>query len=349
MLYKLLTCIFVLFSVSGCDWQGNPPKYEIIYNGESKQNQQSKQNQDNYTNEYTIAVVPKVSGIPYFNAVKDGALEAGRDLGVNVLYMGPTIADWEHQEKIIEELVQKKVNAIAVSANDPTKLGPVLAEARKKGIKVITWDSDTDSSFRELFINTVDPETLGRHLADTLARSLGEQGSYAIMTGSLHAANLNEWMKWTKVQQQKYYPNMKLLEVAATNDAPAEAYEVAKGLLEKHPTLTGIIGLSSVGPPAAAQAVQEAGKQGKIAVVGLSTPNLMRADLKSGAAQIITLWSPKKLGYLTVRLAKDLLEGNAPYDGKHIKNIGDIEVKGDMVIMGQPIDFTKENIDQYDF
>ncbi|MFC6602158.1 substrate-binding domain-containing protein [Ectobacillus funiculus] len=125
MLYKLLTCIFVLFSVSGCDSRSNPPKYEIIYNGESKQSQQSKQNQGDYTNEYTIAVVPKVSGIPYFNAVKDGALEAGRDLGVNVLYMGPTIADWEHQAKIIEELVQRKVNVIAVSANDPNKLGSV--------------------------------------------------------------------------------------------------------------------------------------------------------------------------------------------------------------------------------
>ncbi|GAA3315103.1 hypothetical protein GCM10020331_009300 [Ectobacillus funiculus] len=67
------------------------------------------------------------------------------------------------------------MDAIAVAANDPFKLLPVLNEAREQGIKVITWDSDTDPTGRDLFVNTVDPQTLGIHLMDDLAARLNEK------------------------------------------------------------------------------------------------------------------------------------------------------------------------------
>ena len=71
--------------------------------------------------------------------------------------------------------------------------------------------------------------------------------------------------------------------------------------------------------------------------------------LLDGSAQMATLWSPKKLGYLTVALAIQLLIGQMPYDGQEIRNAGSIRVKGDTVIMGEPLDFTAENVIQYDF
>jgi len=71
--------------------------------------------------------------------------------------------------------------------------------------------------------------------------------------------------------------------------------------------------------------------------------------LKEDFAQVVTLWSPKKLGYLTVALANNLVEGTTPYDRQQIPEVGKISVIDDMVIMGEPIDFTKENVDQYDF
>ncbi|WP_237389568.1 autoinducer 2 ABC transporter substrate-binding protein [Bacillus sp. USDA818B3_A] len=321
-------------------------KYQIIYNDEQKKehNTQNKSIED-----YTIAIVPKVSGIPYFNAVKEGALEAGEDLNLKVLYEGPPIADWKQQKNIIEDFIRQDVDLIAVSANDPERLGTVLQKAKEKGIRVITWDSDTDAKFRELFINMVDPENLGRHLMDNLASQMGETGEYAILTGSHVAANLSEWMNYIIEQQEEIYPDMKLVEVVETEDNPQKSYAGAEKLLKTYPDLKGILGSSSVGPPAAAQAVKDAGKAGMVAVTGLSTPNLMRNYLKDESAQMITLWSPKKLGYLTVSLAKELLNGDKLKDGQHIGKVGNIKIKGDTVIMGLPIDFTRENIDQYDF
>lgn len=333
---------FLLLFVSACN---NTAKYEIVYS-------KGKVEGPAVTNErkqYTIALVPKLVNIPYFNAVEEGALEAGAELGVNVIYRGPAVADPEKQIKIINELINQKVDVIAISANDPNELAPVMKKAQSQNIRVITWDADTRSDSREFFINMVDPETLGRHLMDTLAWNVNEEGDFAIITGAESAANLNVWLNWIKIQQKDYYPKMNLVKIVASDDDPHKAYILAKELLAEYPNLKGIIGNSSVGPPAAAQAVKEAGKSGQVAVVGLSPPNPMNEYLKTDAAQVVTLWSPKKLGYLTVKLAANLLDGVMPYDRQEIPQVGKISVKEDTVIMGEPIDFTKENVDQYDF
>jgi rhamnose transport system substrate-binding protein len=337
----IFTLLFLLFA-SGCSKR---PEYEIVYSkGEVKSPLVKSERR-----EVTIALVPKVINIPYFNAVEEGAKEAGEELGISVIYKGPTGADSTQQIKIINELIDQKVDVIAVSANDPDKLVPILKKAQSRNIKVITWDSDTHSSSREFFINMVDPETLGRHLMDTLAWNVNEEGEFAIITGAYSAANLNKWLNWITIQQKEYYPKMNLVKVVASDDDPQKAYILAKELLSTYPNLKGIIGNSSVGPPAAAQAVKELGKAEKVAVVGLSPPNPMNQYLKEDFAKIVTLWSPKKLGYLTVVLASNLLDGKLPHDRQKIPQVGKISVMDDIVIMGEPIDFTKENVDQYDF
>lgn len=344
--HKFLWPMLLIFLfVSACQSRQADTRYTVLYtpstNGLSSERDRG--------NHYTIAVVPKREGIDYFNAARDGALEAARELGVNVIYKGPKAADSEDQIEVIEELIEQDVNLIAVSANDPDKLIPVLRKAERKGIKVITWDADTSNAGRQFFVNMVDPETLGRHLMDTLAWNTDEQGKFAIMAGAKTASNSNEWIHWIKMQKDEYYPGMKLVEIVATDDSVEQADRLAEQLLADHSDLAGIIGSASVGPPAAAKAVEKAGKQDQVKVVGLSTPNLMRTYLHNGSAQVATLWSPKRLGYLTVVLAANLLDGIEPYDGQEIYNVGNIRVKGDMVIMGEPLDFNKENVDQYDF
>ncbi|MBB3111491.1 rhamnose transport system substrate-binding protein [Paenibacillus phyllosphaerae] len=336
--------------VSACGLAVQHDNYEIIYAmGNDDPEAPAGQPAEDGTDKFTIGVVPKLVEIPYFNLVEEGAREAAEHLGAELIYKGPPIADTAQQINIIQELIEEGVDAIAVSANEPDKLLPTLLKARSQGIKVITWDSDTYREGRDFFVNMVDDEKLGRHLLDTLAWNTGEKGEFAILTGQSKAATLNEWIKWMKVQQEEYYPAMKLVEIAATDDDPQKAYEAAKRMLAQYPNLAGMIGNSSVGPPAAAQAVKDAGRTGQVKVVGLSLPNLMAPYLADGSAQVATLWSPKKLGYLTVVLAVQMLEGNPPQDGMTVANVGIIRVNGDVVVMGDPVDFTEENVNQYDF
>lgn len=345
MKFRMLGMFLVVLLVSACFDKGTATEYSVLYTPRPDEIQLEQQQQ----NEYTIAVVPKREGIDYFRAVEDGAKEAGKEIGVNVIFKGADVADAVKQIQVIRELIEQEVDVIAVSANDPILLLPVLREADEKGIKVITWDADTNAIGRQFYVNMVDPETLGRHLMDTLAWNTEERGEFAIMTGSLNAANSNEWLRWIKTQKEEYYPEMELVEIVATDDNEEKAYQLATKLLVDYPNLVGIIGNSSVGPPTAAQAVEEAGRSGQVKVVGLSSPNQMREHFKNGSAQVATLWSPKRLGYLTVILAKQLLDGEFPYDGQEVDNVGTIRVKGDVIIMGEPLDFNKDNVDQYEF
>lgn len=331
---------------SGCSASGGTP-FKVIHEVKAKSEEQTDPAAE--TQRFEVALVSKIATIHYFQVAEDGAREAAADLGVELISTGPEVADGPHQEATIRALIDQGVHAIAVAANDPVALLPVLREAREKGILVMTWDSDTVPEARTLFVNQVDGETLGRRQMDLLASLLEERGEFAILTGSNTAANLNEWVHWIKVQQQEYYPNMKLVDIVANGEDMERVYMLAKELLIRHPDLDGIIGIGSISPPGAARAVKELGKTGQVKVVGVSTPNLMREYLKEGAAQIVTLWSPKKLGYLTVYMARELLLGNMPYDGQRVPKVGNIRVKDDMVIMGEPLDFTKDNVDEYDF
>jgi len=344
---RMIIALLIVGLAASCGAGSSAPRYEVIYSPDNEPVSRTEPKPSPRT--YTMAIVPKAMEIPYFRAANDGAQEAAKDLGVEVIYRGPAIADAGQQIKVIRSLIEQKVHLLAVSANDPERLVPVLQEARQEGIKVITWDSDTRPEARDFFVNMVDPETLGRHLMDTLALSMGEKGEFAIMTGSLSAANLNEWIHWIQVQQKENYPDMKLTEIVPTDDNPRKAYAAAQKLLADHPRLGGIIGNSSIAAPAAAQAVKDSGQSGKIKVVGLSTPLAMRSYLEEGSAQTATLWSPKKLGYLTVALAVNDLNGRFPQNGEEIRNVGKIRVNKDQVIMGEPLDFTRENVNQYDF
>ena len=341
---KQVIFLSMLLFVSGCR---SGDSYELLVSkGSGAAAMPAKQ----LESPYSIGVVPKVDNIPYFHSVEEGVMEAAGQLGVDVVFEGPAAADAKEQAVIIEKFISQGVDAIAVSANDPIAIAPVLKRAKAAGIVVVTWDSDTEAASRDLFIDMVDPEVLGRHVMDTLAWYTGEQGSFAIMTGSFSASNHNAWLKWIQEQWKDYYPNMNLVEVVATNDNPHNALVQAQGLLQKYPDLAGIIGNSSVGPPAAAKAVVEAGRGGQVAVVGVSTPDLMREYLRRGSAQVITLWSPKKLGFLTVAMAKSLLDENQPVDFQYVPGVGTIRMNGpDTVVMGEPIDFTGENVSQYDF
>ncbi|MBW5446864.1 substrate-binding domain-containing protein [Cohnella sp. CFH 77786] len=343
----LLLAFFVILCACG---NGKSGPYEVVFSMDGPPNSESASiTAVPAGKRYTIAIVPKGVEIPYFQYAAEGAREAGAEFGDEVIFEGPRNADAEEQIRIIEDLIDRKVDLLAVSANDPDKLVPVLRKAKQQGIRVITWDADTEPPAREFFVNMVEPETLGRHLMDTMAMSMGESGEFAILTGSLAAANLNEWLRWIRVQHEEFYPNMKLLEVVPTDDDQNKAYEEARRLLAEYPNLKGLLGNSSVGPPGAAKAVREAGKAGRVKVVGLSNPNLMAEYLRDDSAQMATLWSPKKLGYLTVVLAHRYLDGAKPADGQEIDKVGSIRVNGDMVIMGEPLDFTKDNVDQYDF
>lgn len=141
---------------------------------------------------YEIAVVAKVTGIPWFNRMEVGVNEAAKKLDVNAYQTGPSTPDPAAQVKVIEDLIAKNVNAIIVVPNDAKVLEPVLKKARDKGIVVLTHESP-DQQIGQWDIETIDSEKYAQANVDELAKDMGGKGGYAIYVGSLTVPLHNAW------------------------------------------------------------------------------------------------------------------------------------------------------------
>lgn len=124
---------------------------------------------------YEIAVVAKVTGIPWFNRMETGVNEAAKKLDVNAYQTGPSTPDPAQQVKVIEDLIAKNVNAIIVVPNDAKVLEPVLKKARDKGIVVLTHESP-DEQIGQWDIETIDSEKYAQANVDELAKNMGGKG-----------------------------------------------------------------------------------------------------------------------------------------------------------------------------
>ncbi|MBI5091561.1 MAG: substrate-binding domain-containing protein [Candidatus Hydrogenedentes bacterium] len=301
----------------------------------------------------TVGVMPKLKGIDFFNAAQKGAEEAGKELGVTIVFDGPVTNDVTLQAQMLDTWIAKKFDAIAIAPNDPDAIAPALAKARKRGIKVITWDSDARKDARDLFVNQCTSASVAKSLMDVLAKGAGPEAKYLIITGSLTASNQNIWMKEMDKYRQTAYP--KMLNLSATPKASEEdqalATQVAADSLKAYPNLQGILAITSVALPGAAEAVRKAGVADKVFLTGLATPKAMRDYVKDGTVKQFVLWSPVDLGYLAVQAGVASAKGELKPGQPTFKagRVGEVKLDGDMVILGEPVVFDKSNIDKYDF
>jgi len=296
-----------------------------------------------------IGVMPKLVGIDYFNACERGALEAAAELGVEVVYDGPIANDVTRQAEMIDTWIARRFDAIAVAPNDPHALAPTLRRAMERGIAVLTWDADSEADSRHYFVNQATYEDIGYALVDILAERTGGRGEVATITGSLTAANQNIWMEWMGRRLASNYPDMELVTVKPSEEDQQLAFQVAQDLLKAYPDLAGIFAITSVALPGAAEALRQSGAARRVALTGLATPNSMRQYVKDGTVQTVLLWNPVDLGYLTVHAAARLVaDGSLPAE-LTAGRLGQVEVRDREVLLGPPLQFTRANIDDFDF
>ena len=295
-----------------------------------------------------VAMMPKSKGDPYFISCRAGAEEAAKEVGVDLIWDGPTGLDAAKQNEVVEGWITRGVDAIAVSVENSAGISTVLRKARARGIKVVTWDADAAPDARDYFINQATPEGIGFTLVDEGARLLGGKGEFAIITGPLSAANQNAWMEFMHQRVAAQYPEMKLAAMRPSDDDRDKAFAETQTILKVYPKVKLIVTISAPAVPGSAEAVQQAGRK-DVFVIGLSLPNLCKRYVHDGVVQAVVLWNTKDLGYLTVYTAALLVEGRTGKDSLQAGRLGTVEVRGSQVILGKPFIFNKANIDQYDF
>jgi rhamnose transport system substrate-binding protein len=302
-----------------------------------------------------VFVIPKNLGNSYFTTADSvnsgGALAALQALGESGTETSGTDDTPSSQIPAIQAAISKGANALIISATDPSALCPTLDSAMKRGITVVTYDSDAPAC-RTLFINQASSQALGESEVDMLASQIHDSGQIAIVSASADDTNQNQWIAYMKTELKKY-PKMSLVSVVYGNDDTATSTQVTEGLLEQYPNLKGIISPTTVGLPAVASVIDTAKYRGKIAVTGLATPDEMKKYVADGTVKDFELWNPANLGYLAAYAAVDLASGkitNAQGESFTAGKLGKFTVgAGHTVLLGAPYVFSSSNINNFNF
>ncbi|MCP4298596.1 MAG: rhamnose ABC transporter substrate-binding protein [Proteobacteria bacterium] len=300
-----------------------------------------------------IALVVKSLGNGFFEAAADGARNAAKELGnVEIIYTGPTEATAEGQIEIINNLIAQKVDAIAISANDPNALVPIAKKAMRRGIKVLSWDSGIAVGGRTVNLIPSSTELIGSSQIKLISDTLGGRGEIAILSATAQATNQNAWIReMKKTLKNPEYAGLKLVTIAYGDDKSDKSYREALGLFKSYPGLRGIIAPTTVGIAAAAKAVKDQDLIGKVFVTGLGLPSEMKGYVMGGSVETFAIWNPIDLGYSATYIAHGLIKGTVKgSNGEKIPagHMGNISVGNEgTAVMGDPFTYNKSNVSKF--
>jgi rhamnose transport system substrate-binding protein len=304
---------------------------------------------------YTIVIVTKAETISVFQDVDAGAQVAATQLGDKFIHTGPSTVDPAKQRDIIvNNLLPTHPDAIGVSANDPKILGAALLQAKARGIKTFTWDSDVTPGSRSVFVNQVYTPLVGKLLAKMACRDVkGCTGQIAILSATTTSTNQNAWIAamHTALRTSAQYRNLHLVTIAYGNDDPAKSTTETQGLLRRFPNLKVIVAPTSVGIVSAARVVQTRGLKGKVDVTGLCFAKEMAQYLHNGVSKQCALWSFKDLGYLSFQvghaLAAGMIKGTVGESFK-VGVLGTRTIQaGGQVVLGPLQQYNRSNVNYY--
>ena len=301
-----------------------------------------------FADDYKIAVVPKMTNIGWFQRMEEGVNEYNEANGTEYVYRGS--AEGADQAGIVEQMLAEDWDAICVVPFDSESLAPVLEKAREQGIVVITHEAASmDPKYFDYDIEAFVNADYGKHFAEAISEFTGGEGKYIQFVGSLNSVSHNEWCD----AADEYFAaetSMEKIGRYETGDDTTSSYNQTKELLQANPDIAAIEGSASTDVVGAAQAVDELGLGGKVAVIGTSMTSLASSYVDKGVIQTFSVWDPAKAGQAMIELAKYVLdnEGAAP-ESLPVEGYEELTPDGTVLYGGARVDVTKDNMADYDF
>ena len=277
----------------------------------------------------TFVMVPK--GVhPYYEPCYEGFKDAAKKYGFTVDKVDPQKFELPMQVKVIEDLIAQHVDGIAISALDDAGLVPVINEATKAGIKVITFDAPAPSSAALEYIGT-DNKSAGFAAGKKMAELMPQGGKLVILQGGLGAANLNLRTQGFKEAMAKFNKKVQVVEVVDVAGDFSVATNKTEALLQTYPDLKAIFAVSAEGAPAASQVLKQQGKSGKILLAGFDDLKDTLEGIRSNTVSFCLVQKTYKMGWLSIEALRDACAG------KTLPKVTDTGV----------LFVTKANIDNY--
>jgi simple sugar transport system substrate-binding protein len=263
----------------------------------------------------TIVTIVKVNDIPWFKRMEEGVKAFGESSsGVSTSQVGPTEAAAAPQLKMIEEVMAKKVDAIAIVPTDPAAIEEVARRAMQSGIVVVTHEADNQTNTMA-DIEAFDNAAFGASLNERMAECMGHAGKWTSFVGTRGSRTHVQWTDGGAANARKHRGMVLVDALNESHDDADKAYEKAREILKKHPDIKGFQGSASSDVIGIGRAIEEAGLQGKTCVYGTGLPSRTARLLESGAVKGIGFWDPKNAGLAMNRVAKLLLDKKPVTDG----------------------------------
>ncbi len=316
-----------------------------------------------------VVFIPKLTGNMFFESANVGAQNIAAEVGFTCTYDGSPNASVADQVQIINSAVARGVDAISISSLTPDGLNDALKKAQDNGIKVVTWDSDVDPRYRELYVNQGTPEILGKLLVDMAADQMTDSqkagAKYAFFYSSPTVTDQNAWVEYAKVYIAENYPGWELLTIEYGEQDAQKSLQVGQAILNTYSELDAILCPDSTALPGMAEAARKANlNKNDIIITGFATPSSMREYIHDGTIEQFGLWDCGLQGAMGAYLAYWLAMGNtfSVGDSIDIPTIGKVKVESNdiqgyknapsntgIVLLPERVVFTKDNVDDYDF
>ena len=260
----------------------------------------------------TIAVIPKGTSHLFWVTVRQGAEDAGKEFGVDILWNGPAQeTDYGRQLEILDSMINRRVDGIVVAATEKKVLNQSLARAKSLGIPVTVFDSGVDSDDYISFVATNNYEA-GELGARKLAALLGGKGKVAVVMNAPGSASTVERERGFTEAMGKEFPGIQIVATQFGMSDRAKAMSVAENMLTAHPDLNGLFASAEPMSVGASQALKSRSLAGKVKFVGFDSSEGLIADMKAGVIDALVVQDPHKIGYEAVKTIVDKLNGKTP-------------------------------------
>jgi len=205
------------------------------------------------------------------------------------------------QQRIVDDLLAKGVDGIAISPVDPKNQTQMINRAASQAV-VFTQDSDAPESNRACYIGT-DNEAAGRQAGELVKEALPDGGKIMVFVGTMDAQNAKD--RFRGLKQALEGSKVEILDVRTDGGDSVNAKRNAADTLVKYPDISGMVGLWAYNGPAILGAVKEAGKIGKVKIVTFDEDDETLAGIKEGAIHATVVQQPFEFGYQSmIKLAK---------------------------------------------
>jgi len=282
--------------------------------------------------EYTFALVPKAMNNPFFDLARDGCFKAQDELDdVTCEYIGPGEHTELEQIQIVQDLITKGVDGIAVAPSNAPAMAKVLKAAADAGIPVMTWDSDLlpeDAGLRTTYVGT-NNYNIGVHLAELVQERHADGGTICLQTGGAAAANHNERLKGardTLAGKDTGAPPGEALagdggwtEISScpliTNDDGNVAVQGMTDILAANPDLTAFLSTGAFTQwfdnayRKAAEPYKANMEAGEMTIVVADTLPMQLEQTADGLGNGLVGQRPFEMGYKAMYVLKDIVEG----------------------------------------